>query len=179
MGLIAQLRKAWFRTVGDNEITLDGDPSFRDPVKFRGGSYTEETLLAISGDRLEGDTSDPIHRAKAQISLKAEGEFGLDGGAIDVHLQRPGTTEDGDTIRVFRLTTQYAEFGVPIRGATIPAPSTTGDRFYSANRQYCWNFQGDGHEVQYDTHQNIDESKWEPVWSSWFGIIRPLPWPKT
>ena len=152
--------------VSPNEQALDQKhptfvpPEGRDTVKFRFGSWAG-MFGWISGDRLTGDERNPTRREKVGIKL-GETPVG-DGGLVEIHLQRPNTTEDKDMVRVMTLTSYGIEFHVPVRGVVAAPPRVS--RFYSDDGRYCFNVQGDGggHIVQYDTNGTSDETQWMPV----------------
>ena len=163
-----------------NEIALDqkcdpdGRPTWDDPTKLRFGAYDPGRpnfyLFALSGDVLQKDNPDaPRRLEKAFLGVKLDPD-----PTVEIYLQaRADTTEDATMRRVFRLTPTGLELGVPILGTTAPA-SGTASRFYSDDRRYCFNVQGDegGKIVQYATHGTTDESRWTAV-----GEFRAAPVP--
>ena len=190
--LLEEMARAWFRKAaheGGNELMLDGKPGTNDPTKFRQGTYDAGGYFgAFSGDWLkQGVRSDtPLgteRYEKVLVSLKPDDDpearpFLNDqpGGAFEIRCQKPGTTEDRDNIFGLRTTWQHHEiFGHKVatrhpdgsvtwhRGIGGGAASQT--RFYSDDRRYCFNVQGDGGGkiVQYDTHGSADETTWTPV----------------
>lgn len=155
-----------------NELTIgskvDDPPKLRMTSPTPGGSYG-----CISGNRTRADGA---QLEKVLLILKPDdASIGQphEGGAYDFFAQEAGTEDDQGMKRVKVLTSQFEENYVPQVGD--PAPS--GDaRFFSPNGRYCWNYQNDGHQVQYDTHNSPNESEWEAVWSNWHGLLKPLPW---
>jgi len=137
--------------VSPNEIALDQKhpsqlpPSSRDPVKFRMGSWTEDIFGWISGDRLEGDSSQPTRREKLGLKL------GLDPGdrnVFSVSLQRPNTTDDANMVRVVEMYHDQIKFLVPVTtglsgGGAVPA------RLQSADGRIVLVAQDDGNFVLY------------------------------
>ena len=153
-----------------NELTvgskIDDPPKIRMTNPAPGGSYG-----CISGNRTRADGS---QLEKVLLILKPDDASAgqqHEGGSYDFFAQLAGTEDDAGMVRVKTLTTQFEETYVPVIGTPVG-----GSRFYSPNGRYCWNYQNDGHQVQYDTHNSTDESTWTAVWSNWFGLLRPLPW---
>lgn len=91
-------------------------------------------------------------------------EVAIEQGKIDE--SRPGTLSGERTLHV-RDHTKPGD-GMVLRETVRshgPVGSVTASRFYSDDRRYCFNVQGDdgGKIVQYDTHFSADESTWTAV----------------
>ena len=63
-----------------------------------------------------------------------------------------------------------------VTGNSGGGSGSTGGRFYHEGGGYVTIYQNDGHVVTLKTYNTNDESKWEPVWSSWHGLLKSLPW---
>jgi hypothetical protein len=176
--IIANLTAAIFRAYW-NELALDERQGANDPVKIRFGAWRNlgtGYLGALTADVLQGDPDDPTRREKVIIALKIDPH-----PMVEIFCQRTAdTTEDDDMRRVVAFSAAGVEFFAPVRG--LPGTSPGGSsRFFSPNGRWCWNFQEDGHEVQYDTWDERgvpypSEAQWQAVWGNWEGLIRPLPW---
>lgn len=92
-------------------VSTVGGPG--DPCKIRRGqAHPTHTIYGCdSGDRIV----DGVHREKTLVIYREDEDFlGQDGGAIDIFLQRPGTTDDRNMIRVKTITTRYERLYVPL-----------------------------------------------------------------
>ena len=168
MKVLHDMPWAQFGEVSPNELALDQKhPSLvpsegRDTVKLRLGSWAG-MFGWISGDRLTGDERNPTRREKWGLKL---GETAGDGGLLELHLQRPNTTEDRDMIPVLRLTTEYAEILVPFRQAPPAGPPPKVTRFFTDHGRFCVNWQDDTGTpagIVYDTKGAPDETQWTAV----------------
>jgi hypothetical protein len=175
---LADLPAAIFRAYW-NELSLDERQGANDPVKIRFGAWRgpgTHYLGALTADVLEGDPDDPHRLEKIIFAMKIEPQ-----PTVEIFCQRTAdTTQDEDMRRVAAFSASGVEFFVPVGG--LPGSSPGGSsRFFSPNGRWCWNYQDDGHVVQYDTWDDRgvpypSEAQWQPVWGNWEGIIRPLPW---
>lgn len=188
MAIIHQLPLATFHAADHpqgNELFLDGAEGSNDPVKFRFGTFdVGNYFTALSGDVLQWVNGQLRRLEKVFIALKPAHNGVGAGGCIETYCQRDNTDDDANMVRAMRVTaTEVEVFGR--RLATLQpdgsfawhvgAP-TQSARFFSPNGRYCWNYQNDGHQVQYDTHNSSNEATWTPVWSNWNGLMKPLPW---
>ena len=152
--------------VSPNEIALDQKhpdtipPQGRDPVKFRMGSWSEDIFGWFSGDRLEGDRTQPTRREK--LGLKLVKDPG-DRNVFSVSLQRPNTTDDANMVRVVEMYHNEIKFLVP----TNLGASNTPSFLRSQNGAFEVHQQGDGNLVLYD----VRTSPWIPLWAS--GTVTP------
>lgn len=83
-----------------------------DPPKVRQGSKRHTIYGCYSGNHVEdGGTQ----REKVLVIHRQDEEFlGQHGGSIDIFLQRPGTTDDRNMVRVETITTRYKKLYVPL-----------------------------------------------------------------
>lgn len=109
-----------------NEIALDQDRSFEDPVKNRCGAWQEFAagreyyLCARSGDILAGDPNRPTRYEKVLEAIKVD-RFGA--GMWELFLQDRGTTDDAGMRRKITVTQDAIEFHVPVRGLVAAPPN--------------------------------------------------------
>ena len=158
---IKDLLQGWFRGYR-NEVALDTKPEFHDPVKYRGGAWwTDSWLVLVGGDLLSGDPNDPRRNERGIFGIRHNDSYPKADNAQEfaVIITDPGQEGDEYQRCVLRLTSSFLElFGRKVNLDSITTAPT--GRFYSPNRQWCWNYQDDGSVVLYDTHNNPDETTW-------------------
>ena len=139
-----------------------------DPPAYRTGSRTGG-LGKFSGDIIR---SDGVREECVLLQFKEDERHpGSKAGEVTLHLRRPN--DDGDSAMVLALTIRHdgLTFHVP---ANLGSGTSGGDggRFYHEGGRFVTIYQGDGHVVTYDMHV----PGWQAVWSSWSGLLKPLPW---
>ena len=152
---------------------------FDDPIKRRIGAWPPPDgrknfyLGAYAFDLLSGDPNDPTRYEKIFIAGKLDVVDGEVVPVLEVYMQDNATTITDATMRVrFRISPKRIESMVPFRD---PANGPT-DRMTSTDGRFVTISQTDGHMVQYDTRLGSVGTPAAAVWSSWYGVLKPLPW---
>ena len=161
---IANLPGGALEAYDDNEINLRSD--IKDPGKYR---------TSVDDGKVESNLGSVSHNTRRP------------NGELDERVQYGGRLL-GDGTPAFFVALAINK-GDPVsehlvisrHGLSGPAaPSSVGaaqsGRFVHEGGRFVTTYQGDGHVVTRDTHGTADEAQWEPVWSSWHGLLKPLPW---
>lgn len=182
LSTIIEMGRAWFRAYTSsmgNETALDAKLGTNDPVKHRMGTFDKGNGFGhISGDFLVGDSTNPSRQEKVRIGLTPDDDSavahwiaeGKPGGAFQVSLQRPGTDDDPNQIKVLCATTRYIELfgrrlieivgGIPTWKIGGAAPAVDADHLISSNGRFTLYMQGDGNLVIYRNDTGA------PIWAS-------------
>lgn len=156
-----------------NEVLWYDDTSTGDPVAIRFRS-NNETKGKHSIDKYVNGA----WRELGFVSYK-EDERGRTNPAhrncleIEVWSKKAGDSwEDADYERVFAIRHDGVQF---FKGASGPSPQ--GNKLISVDGRFVTVLQaGDGHMVQYDLTLGPEGDPNAAVWSSWHGLLKPLPW---
>jgi hypothetical protein len=136
---------------GVNEVSLIS--TIDDPTKLRQGVTGTHTIYGSqSAGRVD---SSNVQREKVLILYREDDDtLGHDGGCVEIFLQRPDTDDDANMIRCWRITTNYYEPHVALKGSTGEAggggaqPLPT-DKLLSINGTRQLNLLDDGRLVIY------------------------------
>jgi hypothetical protein len=169
----------YFRSIPPNETTLVSE--IDDPPKHRMGV---KRLFQSWGRSLGAHSFNFVRESGIEEEVvllqgKIDDRSPLEhlGGEYRWDIKKPGDASDAGMIGVMNAFHDKIDFHVPISAPNLMGGAIVNNgRVYSSNKQYCWNFQNDGHQVQYKIHDLEDETTWKPVWSSWYGLLKPLPW---
>src|SRR3990167_10942623 len=129
-----------------NEVTLDTKPTWKDPIKFRGGSWWKDLwYVIVSGDVLSGDEHDPRRDERGFFGIRHNDDYPKSANAPEFALYLTDPDKSGadeyQKIRL-RITTEYMElFGRPIYFDNTGRPPVT--RFYTDGGKFCINWQDD------------------------------------
>lgn len=147
------------------------DAKNADAAKFRVGSPHVPGQSggggAVSFDVIEG-SGETARRKEVAVVV---GGFNGQQGEIGICVWN-GQEPFGDAtqIKVMEIRGNEIEFKVPVKG--LSASSAAAGRFYHEGGRFVTIYQDDGHVVTYDMHTN----PWRAMWSSWSGLLVPLPW---
>lgn len=171
MATLAETHNGQLRIQG-NEVLIDAkDP---DAAKFRVGSR-EVAGQSGGGGAVSFDVIERVEEGSPRIEavVMVGGSNGR-GGELGLCVwdgTRP--ISDASQRKVAEFRHDVVEFKVPITAPNLRSDAT---RFYHQGGRFVTNYQDDGHIVTLDMGGTADESQWVPVWSSWHGLLRPLPW---
>ena len=148
----------------DNEVAIES--TIDDPPKLR-LAVVNKIGGAVSWNRLRSDG----RHVEGVLLQGKESEVQAGAAEMTLHIS-DGGEDDASMHAVYTIRHDQVTFHVPL----VSPSNEVSSRFFSMNGQYCWNYQDDGHQVQYATYGSTDELLWEAVWSSWHGLLKPLPW---
>src|SRR2546425_976354 len=147
---------------GLNEMSIVS--TVNDPAKLRIGATECNVFGAISGDYVRPSG---VQEQKILIKMAEDDNHpGQRGGMMEVFLQRPGTSDDENMIRVLTLTTEYAQFHVPVRGLEPQTPGVPPNELRAPNGIYWQAIQDDGNSVLYKNSVPFDYSTGVAYWAS-------------
>lgn len=149
-----------------NEVL--NDSTVEDPSAYRGGApSTQRSLIKFSGDILDGLHRDEVVLIQFKQTEGPDNQLRGRGGEFYLGLKKEdaGSTDDA-MIDVLTATVRDGfHFRLPIYAPNLGGVAGAGSRVYSPDRRWCWNYQNDGSEVMYDTHNSEDESTWTWQWA--------------
>ena len=158
---IALLEAGFFRAYA-NEIALDTKPSFRDPVKFRGGAWWPDSwLVIVSGDYLQGNESNPRRGERGFFGIRHDDDYRKESLAQEFAIFLTDPDRDGDQYQKarLRLTTNYLElFG---RRVDVLAAVRS---YLAAGRWELHVQESDGNFVLYEIVQGSYCARWAISW---------------
>ena len=147
---------------GVNEMSVIS--TVDDPAKVRIGGTRSSVFGCISGDFVRPSG---VQEEKILIQMKEDDNHpGQKGGMVEIHLQRPGTNDDENLVRVLTLTTEYAQFHVPVRGLEPLNPSAPPNELRAPNGINWLAIQNDGNLVLYRNQVPFDYGTGVPYWAS-------------
>ena len=149
----------------DNEVAVES--TIDDPPKLRLATL-DKLGGAVSWNRLRPDG----RHVEGVLLQGKESEVQTGAAEMTLHLS-DGGEDDASMHAVYTLRHDQVTFHVPV----VSPGGAAQSRFFSANGAFVWNYQDDGHQVQYATMGTSDESQWVAVWSNWHGDLVPRPWP--
>ena len=147
----------------DNEINLRSD--IKDPGKYR--TSVNESLVESNLGSVSHNTRRPTGKLDERVQYGGR----LLGDGTPAFFVSLGINK-GDPVSEQLVVSRHG-----LSGPAAPRPGRAqSGRFYHEGGRFVTTYQDDGQVVTRDTHGTADESQWEPVWSSWAGILKPLPW---
>ena len=165
-----------------NEAIMDS--KIADASKFRVGAPFELDQSggggAFSFDVIGGLPGQPAGKRVEVVLLTGSMNRTL-GGEMGISILKKGTGQDitdAAQIKVAEFYSDHIEFKVPITAPGFGGGGVTGSVLMSPNGRFRTQFQDDGHIVIYDTWDSrwVTDPSAVAVWSSWYGLLRPLPW---
>ena len=158
---IATLPHGVLEPYDDNEINLRSD--IKDPGKYR--TSVEDNLVESN----LGSVSHNTRRANGELDERVQYGGRLLGDGTPAFFVALGIKK-GDPVSEQLVVSRHGLSG------PAAARSAASGRMYHEGGRFVTIYGDDGHVVTYDMHRTSDEPQWNPVWSSWHGLLRPLPW---
>lgn len=156
-GFNFDLPTGYFRSTGQNEVTLVDTTAEGDPVKFRGAARNGKGLVCYTANR---ERPSGVQDEVGMICGKIDERYpNLLGGEWVFFTQNPFVAGDAGMKPAFTVRYDGVTFHVPVN---ISGSSGGDDKLISSNGRFRLYTQCDGNVVLYDVSQPV----WEPRWSS-------------